>query len=132
MNPKKLAPSIAVSDPASSRDFYVKNFGAKVIFDCGWYINVSLGGQELCFMKPQSPEQTLFNGKGLSYNFEIENVDAEYERVLKLGLPVIMPLGDHPWGDRGFGTIDPNGVVLYFYKNIDPTENFKQYFKKTL
>jgi len=47
-------------------------------------------------------------------------------------LPVIMPLDDHPWGDRGFGTIDPNGIVLYFYKNIEPAENFKQYFKKTL
>ncbi len=129
MNPKKISPTIVVSDPINSRDFYINNFSAKVTFDCGWYINISLDGHELCFMKPQSPEQQVFSGKGLTYNFEVENVDTEHERILKLGLPVIMPLGDHPWGDRGFGIVDPNGVVLYFYKTIEAEESFKQYFK---
>jgi len=39
-----------------------------------------------------------------------------------------MPLEDHPWGDRGFGIVDPNGIILYFYKKIEPAEEFKQYF----
>jgi uncharacterized glyoxalase superfamily protein PhnB len=129
VNPKKISPTITVADPTISRDFYIKNFGAKVQFDCGWYINISLGDHELCFMKPQSPEQPVFGNKGLTYNFEIENVDAEHDRLLQLGLPVIMPLGDHPWGDRGFGIMDSNGVILYFYKTIEPEKSFKQYFK---
>lgn len=129
MNPKKISATITVSDPTISRDFYIKYLGAKVTFDCGWYINLSLGGHELCFMKPKSPEQPVFGNQGLTYNFEIENVDAEHGRLMQLGLPVVMPLGDHPWGDRGFGVLDPNGVMLYIYKTIEPSEDFKPYFR---
>lgn len=31
------------------------------------------------------------------------------------GLTLIMPLEDHPWGDRGFAVQDLNRVVLYIY-----------------
>jgi len=81
-NAKQLSPAISVENPTVSRDFYVKHFGAKVEFDCGWYISISMGGCELSFMKPQSPEQPIFDGKGLMYNFELENVDAEYNRLV--------------------------------------------------
>jgi len=126
---KNLAPSICVEDPVASRDFYVKHFEAKVTFDCGWYIGLQIGKCELCFMSPQSPEQSLFNGKGLSYNFEVEDVDAECSRLTGLGLTPIIPLEDHPWGDRGFAVLDPNGVVLYIYTPIEPSEEFRQYHK---
>jgi uncharacterized glyoxalase superfamily protein PhnB len=65
------------------------------------------------------------------YNFEIENVDEEYARLSKFGVTVVMPLEDHPWGDRGFGILDPHGIVLYFYKSTKPAEEFKQYYKNT-
>ena len=126
---KKFSPTISVENPVASCDFYIKYFNAKVKFDCGWYINVAVGECELCFMKPQSPEQPMFDGKGLMYSFEIENVDAEHSRLSKLGVTVVMPLEDHPWGDRGFGMLDPHGIILYFYKSIEPAEEFKKYFK---
>ncbi|MEN8262647.1 MAG: VOC family protein, partial [Nitrospirota bacterium] len=59
----------------------------------------------------------------------VEDVDKEYNRLLSLGLTAVVPLEDHPWGDRGFGVIDPNGIILYFYKVIEPTEEFKKYYK---
>ncbi len=80
-------------------------------------------------MQPQSPEQPMFGGKGLMFSFEIENVDTEYKRLSELGVTVAMPLEDHPWGDRGFGIVDPHGIILYFYKSIEPTEEFKKYYK---
>lgn len=128
-NAQKLSPTISVENPTASCDFYIKHFDAKVKFDCGWYISIALGDCELCFMQPQSPEQPMFGGKGLMYSFEIENVDAEYKRLSELGVTVAMPLEDHPWGDRGFGMLDPHGIILYFYKPIEPAEEFKQYYK---
>jgi uncharacterized glyoxalase superfamily protein PhnB len=128
-NIKKFSPAMSVENPTASSNFYIKHFNAKVTFDCGWYINIAFGNRELCFMKPQSPEQPMLDGKGLMYNFEIENVDEEYSRLSKFGVTVVMPLEDHPWGDRGFGILDPHGIVLYFYKSTEPTEEFKQYYK---
>jgi uncharacterized glyoxalase superfamily protein PhnB len=39
-----------------------------------------------------------------------------------------MPLEDHPWGDRGFAVADPNGITLYIFSEIAPSEEFKQYY----
>ena len=126
---KQISPTICVDDPASSRDFYVKHFDAKVVFDAGWYINIRIGKGELCFMKPQKPEQPLFTGEGLTYNLEVEDVDNEHQRLTESGLTPVMPLEDHPWGDRGFSIVDPNGVALYIYTPKEPAAEFKQYYK---
>ena len=113
-----------------SRDFYVKHFGATVTFDCGWYVNLQCGKESstLQFMSPQ-PGQSLCNPAGLTYNFSVTDVDAEYDRLTVAGLQPTMPLEDHPWGDRGFAIQDPNGVVLYIFSDREPNAEFKQYFK---
>ena len=129
MNVKKISPTICVNDPAASRDFYIKHFDAEAVFDAGWYVNVRIGMCELCFMKPQDSEQPFFTGGGLMYNLEVEDVDGEHQRLSAFGLKPVMPLEDHPWGDRGFSVIDPNGVVLYIYTPTEPSPEFKQYYK---
>lgn len=114
-----------------SRDFYVKYFDAKVTFDCGWYVNLQFGNKcsTLQFMSPQQLEQRLSNSAGLIYNFGVENVDEEYEKLTAAGLAPIMPLEDHAWGDRGFALQDPNGITLYIYSEREPSEEFRQYYK---
>jgi uncharacterized glyoxalase superfamily protein PhnB len=63
------------------------------------------------------------------YNFSVDDVDAEYVRLTEHGLTPIMPLEDHPWGDRGFAILDLNGITLYIYSNREPASEFKQYIK---
>jgi len=115
-----------------SRDFYVKYFDAKITFDCGWYVNLEFGTKTstLQFMSPQQPEHQLSNSAGLFYNFSVDNVDEEYKRLSDSGLSVIVPLEDHPWGDRGFAIQDPNGITLYIYSEREPSEEFKKFYKK--
>ena len=38
-----ISACIATAKVQESRDFYVKHFGAKVTFDCGWYVNLQFG-----------------------------------------------------------------------------------------
>ena len=38
-----LSPCIITAKVEESRDFYVKHFGAKITFDCGWYVNLEFG-----------------------------------------------------------------------------------------
>ncbi|QHI69004.1 VOC family protein [Tichowtungia aerotolerans] len=126
-----LSACIATEKVAESRDFYVKHFDAKVTFDCGWYVNLQFGKEtsELQFMAPQDPSPPACNPAGLIYNFSVDDVDAEYRRLTKAGLIPVMPLEEHPWGDRGFSIPDPNGVCLYIYSDREPSEEFKQYCK---
>ncbi len=126
----ELSPCITTSKVEESRDFYVNYFGAEITFDCGWYVNLRLGkaSSTLQFMVPQ-PGQPLCNPAGLAYNFHVADVDAEYESLTSRGLKPVMPLEDHPWGDRGFAVLDPNGIVLYVYSEREPNEEFKPYYK---
>lgn len=125
-----LSPCITTAQVEASRDFYVRHFGAKVAFDCGWYVNLEFGGKAaaLQFMAPQ-PGQPLCNPAGLTYNFCVADVDAEYRALMLAGLVAVMPLEDHPWGDRGFAVQDPNGIVLYIYSEREPAPEFKPYYK---
>ena len=131
MNVNALSAAFTTNDVAASRDFYVTYFDAKITFDCGWYVNLEFGNPActLQFMSPQQPAHQLSSGAGLIYNFAVDDVDAEHARLTTAGLPVIVPLEDHPWGDRGFAVQDPNGISLYLYAEREPSEEFKAYFK---
>lgn len=123
--------SFSTEKVQETRDFYVKYLGARVIFDCGWYVNLELGGNvaTIQFMSPQRPEHQLSSSAGLTYNFNVADVDAEYKRLAKENVEIAIPLEDHPWGDRGFGIKDPNGITLYIYSEIDPSEEYQKFYK---
>ena len=69
-----------------------------------------------------------FGGAGVVLNFKVDDVDTEYERLIDAGLLAVMPLEDHPWGDRGFSVMDPIGNSIYIYSDREPTEEYKQYY----
>lgn len=124
-----LSSCIITTKVEESRDFYVRHFGAKITFDCGWYLSLEFGkSASLQFMAPQN-EQPVCNPAGLTYNFNVPDVDAEFQSLVAFGLLTVMPLEDHPWGDRGFAVRDPNVVILYIYSEREPSPEFKQYYK---
>ena len=128
MTLKSASPCITTQQIAATRAFYQDVFGAKISFDCGWYINLELGsGVSLQFMEPQQG-QPLCATAGLTYNFCVDDVDAEYQRLTARGLDFVMPIDDHPWGDRGFAISDPNGIMLYIYSDREPAPEFKPFF----
>ncbi len=131
MKANSLSAAFTTDKVEESRDFYIRYFNAKVTFDCGWYVNLEFGSDasSIQFMAPQQPEHKLGSGDGLVYNFCVDDVDQEYKKLTEAGLAVVMPLEDHPWGDRGFAVQDPNGISLYIYSEREPDEEFKQYFK---
>ncbi|WP_316896980.1 VOC family protein [Pseudodesulfovibrio indicus] len=132
MLPIDVSPTVTVDDLGPAREFYTTHLQGRLIFDCGWYIGLKFGerGPTMHFMQRRSPDQPAYQG-GLTCNLKLENaakVEEAHQRVTEAGLPLVMPLEDHPWGDRGFCTLDPYGVALYVYVEIEPSEEFKQYF----
>lgn len=82
----------------------------------------------LQFMSPRQPEHLAGSGAGLMYNFAVDDVDEEYRRLTAEGLPVVVPIEDHPWGDRGFAVQDPNAITLYIFSERVPDDEFRQYY----
>lgn len=131
MRTKELSTCFCTNDIEACREFYMRYFGAKVTFDCGWYVNLRINGDgpDMQFMKPQD-QTPVFSGQGVVLNFQVEDVDAEHTRLTGVGLTAVMPLEDHPWGDRGFALVDPIGTFVYIYEQREPTEEFKAYYKE--
>ncbi len=130
MKTTELSSCFVTKDVDACREFYQRYFSAVSTFDAGWYVNLRIDGDgpSIQFMQPQTDMPT-FGGAGIMLNFNVEDVDAEYERLTKVGLQTAMPLEDHPWGDRGFSVIDPIGNSVYIYSDREPTKEFKQYYK---
>ena len=131
MRAHTASPCLAVADVAPFRDFLVEQFGARVIFDCGWYVNLSLGeaGATLQFMTPPGAGARLDGLAGITLNFDVDDVDAEHARLRARGLPEAMALDDHPWGDRGFAVAGPGGLLLYVYSPRPPSPEFAEFFR---
>jgi len=130
MKTVELSTCFITKDVDACRKFYQRHLSAQVVFDCGWYVNLRIGGHgpSIQFMQPQG-EMPTFNGTGIMLNFKVEDVDSEHTRLMGEGLQTAMPLEDHPWGDRGFSVVDPIGNSVYIYSDRAPSAEFKQYYK---
>lgn len=113
----KFWTGVVTEKVCESKDFYVRLFGCEVLYqgENDWVVLLQLGQSELGFMKPNLESQAaIFRkplcGQGMWIVVDVENVDAEYQRIQSLGVPIEVELRDEPWGDRHFVVIDPNGI----------------------
>lgn len=67
-------------------------------------------------MEDMAPDSTLGLGTGnVILGFEVDDVDAEYERMKELHVKFVMLPTTHPWGRRSFWFRDPDGNIVDFY-----------------
>ena len=132
-------PVIQTDDVAATRDFYVNHFRFKLSFESDWYCHLQSSedpGVNIAVLKSDHetiPEVGHGTVSGLILNFEVEDVDAEYERAQAAGLTVLKPLTDEAFGQRHFITRDPNGVLIDVIKPIPPAAEFvEQYTSEAL
>ena len=130
MNISDATVTFTTSNLSETRGFYERHFAAKPVFDCGWYVVLRFPGEdkgpEICLMEPREGSPTFAGGA--TVNLRVADADALHAQLIQNGLEPLIPLEDHPWGDRGFGVVDPCGVVVYCYHDIEPSAEFKQYF----
>ena len=110
MSIKRVVPDIVSQRMDESRKFYTEFLGFDVAMDMGWV---------LTFASPSNPtaQITVVQGGGstepqANVSIEVADVDAVHARALALGLPIVYPVTDEPWGVRRFFVADPNGVII--------------------
>lgn len=123
-----ITPSVS-----AARAFYDRHFDTWCPFDSGWYALIRLGrtpdAPEVGFMEPRQGADR-FGGGGM-LNLIVDDVDGLHHRMSQAGEKIVIPLADNPWGDRGFGVLDPAGVVVYCHKAIPPSDEFRQFIQKS-
>ncbi|MTH97644.1 VOC family protein [Roseibium sp. RKSG952] len=129
-------PVIMTGDVRKTADFYREHFGFRPAFEAEWYVhlqsaqNPAVNLAVLDGNHPTVPESGRGTVSGLLINFEVEDVDIEYERLKGAGLPMVLELKDEPFGQRHFITRDPNGVLIDVIKPIPPSPEFLAQYAK--
>jgi catechol 2,3-dioxygenase-like lactoylglutathione lyase family enzyme len=110
MSIKRVVPDIVSDRIDESRKFYTEFLGFDIAMDLGWV---------LTFASPSNPtaQITLVRGsekemRHPNLSIEVEDVDAVHAKAVALGLQIVYPLTDEPWGVRRFFVTDPNGVII--------------------
>lgn len=130
MTPTSFYPVLMTGDVARAAAFYSAHFDFKPLFVADWYqhlqsihdpaVNLAiLDGDHETIPAPMRGRAT-----GLLLNFEVEDVDAVYDRVRQTGLPILLALKDEAFGQRHFITQDPDGVAIDVIKPIPPSAEF--------
>ncbi|MET2715200.1 MULTISPECIES: VOC family protein [Streptomyces] len=124
-------PVICTERLAASRDFYTRLLGFEITFEADWYLSLRRPGDppyELALLDhthPTLPAAYRTPVRGLLLNFEVTDVDAEWDRlVTRAGLTPELTLRDEDFGQRHFIVADPNGVLIDVITPIAPTAEF--------
>lgn len=123
-------PVLMTDDVAGTAAFYVRHFGFRPLFENAWYAHLQSAEDasvNLGIVRGDHdtvPESARGRASGLLLNFEVEDPDAVYERVVGAGLPILRSLRDEDFGQRHFITADPNGVLIDVIRPIPPSAEF--------
>lgn len=113
---------IAVKDMDRSRRFYHDVLGLDVVADFG--ANVTLDGgvvlQTLDTWKSfiQTDHVVLPNHAGELY-FEEDDIDGFCKHLESFDIRLVLPLFEHPWGQRVIRFYDPDGHVIEVGEKLD-------------
>ncbi|MDA0662458.1 MAG: VOC family protein [Proteobacteria bacterium] len=135
MKPISSYPVIACENVAETAGFYIDYFAFRPVFESDWYVHLRSASVEtvnLAIMDCRHetiPEGYRKPVQGLLINFEIDDVDGEYDRVKSAGLPILQPLRSEDFGQRHFITRDPAGVMVDVIKVIPPGTEFAAQYR---
>lgn len=111
--------SLTVADPEASAGFLERTFGFERQMAADGF--VALGREDAGFnlvflraglqtFKPR--ERAQRTADGLLVVFVVDGIDAEYDRLVAEGVPILTPIETEEWGERYFQVEDPNGVIV--------------------
>lgn len=127
-------PVLLTGDVAGTAAFYKRHFRFTPAFAADWYVHLTSTDDPgtnlaiLDFAHETIPPSGRAPVSGLILNFEVDEVDAEFARLVEEGLPMLLPLRDEPFGQRHFITRDPNGVLIDVITPIEPLAEFAEQF----
>ena len=115
-----ITPALTIRDAARAIEFYKQAFGAKQRGEIakgpdGKVMHAELQiGDSVIMIADEFPEFGALSpqatgGASTQLHIYLDNVDAAYDRAVKAGATVLMPVADQFWGDRYGQLKDPFG-----------------------
>ncbi|WP_280245569.1 VOC family protein [Nocardia abscessus] len=119
MNITASAISLNVPDPIASAKFLIDHLGFEEKMSADGFVSLdrSDAGLNIIYLRtglasfePKSAAGSA--GEGLLVVFVVDDIDAEYARLQREGVPIVTPIETEEWGERYFQMSDPNGIII--------------------
>ena len=78
---------------------------------------IPAGGQYIVICRVHTPVEV--NPESCGLEFVVDDVDAEYKRLLAAGVVIKEPPVTYPWNWRAIGFQDPDGNHIDFVQNLN-------------
>lgn len=111
--------SLNVDDPEASAAFVHRHLGFEQEMAADGFVSLARpdAGFNLIYLRTGLPtfKPAALAGHradGLLVAFVVDDIDAEYERLVQEGVEITTPIETEEWGERYFQVTDPCGVVL--------------------
>ncbi|GLW07201.1 antibiotic resistance protein [Microtetraspora sp. NBRC 13810] len=124
-------PVVCTDKVKECRDFYIQLFGFEPTFESDWYVSLRRPEPphyELALVAhdhPTVPAAFRSAVRGLILNFEVTDVDAEYDRLVRqAGLTAELTLRTEDFGQRHFIVAAPDGVLIDVITPTPPTADY--------
>jgi catechol 2,3-dioxygenase-like lactoylglutathione lyase family enzyme len=123
-----IYPVVMSRDVAVASRYFQNHFGFEVVFESDWYVSLRHGQWELAFVDashPTIPEGFRTPSQGLLINIEVDDVDAEYQRlVVEGGQKPLLDIRSEDFGQRHFILRGPDNVLVDVITPIPMTGEF--------
>lgn len=122
-------PVLMSHDVAGTVAFYRDHFGFEPTFAADWYVSLRCGAWELAVVDAGHPTVPVSHrgpaAGGLLLNLEVDDVDAEYRRLVTDGpLHPLLDLRTEDFGQRHFIVAGPDGVLVDVITPVEPTPEY--------
>ncbi|MEQ4720157.1 VOC family protein [Nonomuraea sp. B19D2] len=119
MNIIASAVTLNVDDVAASSNFFTGYLG---------FHESVVGEAYACLVRPDATSDVVLRlrgagerpATGVVVTLTVTDVAAEYERLVREGAPISVPLREEPWAERLFQLTDPNGIVVQLVEWVPP------------
>ena len=118
-----LTPHVTVADAKKAIVFYEKAFGAKLMSSHAMpdgkimHAALQIGDAQLFLNDAFGPPPQ--HTDSVTIHLAVEDARAAWDRVVKAGAEVVMPLQDQFWGDRYGSVKDPFGIRWSIGQHIE-------------
>lgn len=113
----ETALSLNVPDVEASASWVQEHLGFTVAMAADGFCSLQHpeAGFQLIYLRTGlptfKPAAAAGRADGLLVVFTVDDIDADYARLVEAGVEVVTPIETEPWGERYFQMADPNGVV---------------------
>lgn len=104
--------SLCTGDVVRLADFYRELFGIEQ--ECSDDVHQVILSEGTGLTIYRDGKKREANSQHICLAFTVDDVDAEYERLKKLGVEIVEPPTLRPWGAKNLYFLDPDGNSIVF------------------